>query len=189
MTAAPGPTRGRMSRIQQLPTAIKDRIDELLRAGVTQRDILRRLAPTLTEAGERPLSAAGLNRYATKIERAGRRIREAREVSAALVAKFGDEPASQVSQYIIEMLRTMVYQHVALATATDEGAGEGALDADAINRLALAVQRLEGAAETSAKRERELRREAAEAAGKAARQAGVSEDTETAIRAAIEGSA
>ncbi len=179
-------TRGRMGRIQQLPDAIRERLDELLRAGVSQRDILRRLEPLLAAAGERPLSAAGLNRYATRVERAGRRIREAREVADAWTAKFGESPAGEVGQHVVELLRVLAFES-ALAHGADSN--DGPVDAEQLNALALAVQRLERTAEIGARRLRAIRREAADAAGREARRQGLSADAAGAIRAAVEGAA
>ncbi len=79
MTGRSRPTRGPPSRIQQLPLEIKAKLDELLRAGVTQTQILTQLAPLLEACGERPLSYSSLNRYATRMESVGRRIREMRD--------------------------------------------------------------------------------------------------------------
>ncbi len=179
----PDGTRGRMGRVQRLPQPIKDRLDELLRAGVPQRDILRRLEPLLAAAGERPLSAAGLNRYATRVERAGRRIREAREVADAWTAKFGAQPAGEVGQHVVELLRVLAFE-----AALHHGDGDGGpVDAEQLNALALAVQRLERTAEIGARRLRAIRREAADAAGREARRQGLSADAAAAIRAAVEG--
>lgn len=163
-----------MSRIQQLPPAIKDRLDELLRSGVSQRAILDRLAPLCKAAGEPPVSRSALNRYAGRMERVGRRIREVREVTAAWTAKFGQAPTGDVSAHLIEILRTLAFD-LSLGASED-----GAATPEMLGELALAVQRLERAAGLGAARERALRRELAEqaaaeaekAAGAAAEKAG-----------------
>ena len=108
MTDRSRPTRGRPSRIQQLPPEIKARVDELLRSGVTQQQILDELAPLLEAIGQKPLSAGGLNRYATRMEAAGQRIREVRAATDAWTARIG-ERSSNVGAYTIEMLRTLVH--------------------------------------------------------------------------------
>ena len=173
MADAPPPGRGRMSRIQQLPAALKGRLDELLRSGVSQRAILDQLAPLFKAAGERPVSRSALNRYASRMEAVGRRIREAREAADAWVAKFSETPAGDVGAYTIEALRT-------LACDLTLQANEGAVDVEQLQGLALAIQRIERAANLNAARERALRRELAElaaaeagkAAGAAAAEAG-----------------
>ena len=174
--------RGKGGRIDGLPEELRSRIDRLLSAGVSQVEILRRLEPLLADIGEPPISAAGLSRYSKRINRVVRRYRESREIAGVLTAAMGDRPAGEVSQHIIEILRTVAFD--AALRAED---GKLSLEIEDINQLALAVQRLERASEISARRARDIRRGAADAAGKAAQQAGVSQDVEAAIRAAIEG--
>ena len=178
-------TRGRMGRIQQLPKEIKSVLDKLLRSGVSQRDILGHLNPLLAKQNIPPLSSAGLNRYASRMERAGERIREAREVAAVWTAKFGEAPTGEVGQHIVEMLRTMAFE--ATLRAKDESEDpKAAMDASAISAMALAVQRLERAAEISAERERKLQaayaQQAADKAEDVCKQKGVTPEVINAIR-------
>ena len=177
-------TRGRMGRIQQLPPEIKAYLDRRLREGAAQAAVIDETRTMLAELGEPPLSRSGVNRYATRMEKIGRRIREAREVSEAWIAKFGEEPAGDVGAMIVEMLRTLAFEAAHSAAESD-----GPVDTDMINDMALAVRRLEQAAETGAKREREIRTEAAEAAGTEARRLGISPDFEAAIRRVAQGGA
>lgn len=165
MADAPRPTRGRMSRIQQLPPELKDRIDELLRSGVSQKEILERIQPLFSAAGERPLSQSGLNRYATRMEAVGHRIREVREVAAVWTAKLGDTPTSNVGAYTLEMLRTLVHDLTLRAAEDDE------LDVEQLREIALTLQRVERASKLNADRERALRRELAELAAAEAEKA------------------
>ena len=173
-----------MGRIDQLPEDIRDLLHRLLREGVPQSEILRRLEPPLAAAGERPLSKAGLNRYATRMERMGARIREAREVASVWTAKFGDEPTGEVGQQVVEMLRIMAFD-LTLRADQDAGGGEPALDADTINALALAVQRLERADAISKRRESEMRSAWAREAEGAAKRVGISGDMAQALREAL----
>lgn len=165
MADAPPAGRGRMSRIRQLPAEIRERLDELLRSGVSQRAILDRLAPLLEAVGEPPVSRSALSRYAARMEAVGRRIREAREVAAAWTAKLGDAPTGNVGAWTLEMLRTLVYDLTLRA-------GEGELDIEQLREIALTLQRIERASHLNTARERALRRElaerAADEAGKAA---------------------
>lgn len=185
-------TRGQMSRIEQLPPEIKDRIDELLRTGVPQKEILRRLDDPLREIGERPLSAAGLNRYATQMEEIGAELRETRMIAEAWRSKFGERPVSELGQLTVEVLSTLAFK-ASLQARKESDDPEAGIDPELIGDLALAQYRLERAAEIGRKRERTLleafKKEAADAAGTAARDAGLSPDTAALIRAAIEGAA
>ena len=161
------PTRGRMSRIQQLPAPIKDRLDHLLRSGVPQTKILAAIEPLLEDAGEPPLSQSGLNRYATRMEAVGRRLREAREAADAWTAKFGEAPTGELGQYVIEILRGLSLDLSLDAQETDDPSAR----MEHLGQLALAVQRLERAAGMSATRERALRTELAERASAEAEEA------------------
>ena len=183
------PRRGRMSRIQRLPDPIRDRLHALLRGGVAQADILARLAPLLAEAGEQPISRSGLSRYATRLEAAGRRLREMREISDAWVARWGEQPSGDIGRHVIEILRGIAMDLAARASDADP-------DDDAVGRLgelALAVQRLERAAGISDQRARairaEARAEAAQTAEQTAAAQGLSAEGAAAIRAAIEAGA
>lgn len=185
------PTRGKMSRIQQLPPAIKSKLDELLLNNVSQAEIIRRLETPLEQIGEKPLSAATLNRYATKMERVGVKMRQAREVAEVWTTKFGNSD-SKLSQHIIEVLRTLIFELTLKVAEPQDGDGaDGAdappLSADAIARLSLAVQRIERAAKEGAQRERDLRQELAGVVDAEAKRQGLSADTAGAIRAALLG--
>ena len=169
------PTRGRMSRIQQLPQPIKDRLDELLRAGVPQTEILRVTAPLLDAAGAQPLSQSGLNRYATRMEAVGRRIREARAAAAAWTAKFGEAPTGELGQHVIEILRGLSLDLSLDAQDNDDPSAR----LENLAQLALAVQRLERAAGMSAARERALRSELAERAAAEAEEAARRQSAQT----------
>lgn len=176
------PTRGRMSRIQQLPKEIKDVLDRLLENNVPQAEILRQAEPLLADAGLAPLSRSGLNRYATKREVVGQRIREAREVADAWTAKFGEAPDGEISQRMIEMLRSLAFDMT--MRIKDFSVEDVATNAAAINDLAMTVQRIERTAEMTDKRK--LRAEMAQEAETAAKKAGISDDTAAAIRAALD---
>ena len=183
-------TRGRMSRIEQLPPALKDRLDELLRNGVPQAEILRRLEDPLREIGERPLSAAGLNRYATQMEEIGAELRETRAIAEAWRSKFGDRPTSELGQLTVEVLSTLAFK-ASLRARQDSEDPEAGIDPELLGDLALAQFRLERAAEIGTRRERTLReafaKQAAEAVETEARAQGVGPEGIAALRAAIEG--
>jgi len=132
-------------------------------------------------------SAAGLNRYASKMEYLGQRIRESREVAEVWTAKFGDKPTGELSQHIINMLRTLAFEFTLTADGITDEDGKPIIHPGSINELALAVQRLERAAEISTKREKELRRAFAAEAEQAVKKAGANETTVAMIRAALTG--
>ena len=173
-----------MSRIQQLPPKIKDVLDRLLRRNVSQSEILRQLEPLLSEAGEAPLSKSSLSRYAVRMEAVGARMREARAVAEAWTAGATEiDSESRLGRHIIEMLRTLAFDHV---INLEPGDKDNPLSAQAINELALAVQRLENAADMTVRREREIRREVAAQAETEAKKRGISGDTAAALRKALQ---
>lgn len=167
------PTRGRQGRIQQLPAELKDRLDALLRDGVSQKQILAHLDPLFQEHGEQPISRSALNRYATRMETVGRRIREAREISAVWTAKLGETPTSNVGAHTLEMLRTLVYD-LTLKVHEDED-----LDVEQLQNIALTLQRIERASKLNTDRERAIRKEVAELAAAEAEKAAKAESEKT----------
>lgn len=166
-----GETRGRPGRIQALPPEIKAYVDRRLREGATQAAVVEETRDMLAGLDQPPLSRSGLNRYATRMEQVGRRIREARAAADAWTARFGEAPSGAVGQHIVEMLRTMAWDW-----SLEAGEADGPVDPETLNQMALAVRRLEQAAAVGEERERRMRREiaeeAAQAAGEEARQAG-----------------
>lgn len=181
------PTRGRRSNVHLLPDSVKAELDKLLRDGrMTQQDILAQVNELAEAAGAKGLSRSGLNRYSTKMEQMGSRIREAREVSDAWVAKLGTEPSGDVSQLLIEMVRTLAFDSVLQHAESGEP-----LEPKLIKELSIGIEKLEKAAETSQKREIELRKQfaeqAADAAETAAKAAGMTKAGAEAIKREILG--
>lgn len=171
-------TRGRASTIQTLPEDIKARLDEMLRdSGTTQEDIREEVNLLLEEAGvEKRVSRSALNRYSTRMETIGAKIRESREVADAWIARLGSKPSGEVGQVLIEMIRAMAFE-----TSMHAAEGEEPVSPKFIKELALGIQRLESAAEKATKREAEIRKafakEAAETAAKVAASSGMSKAT------------
>ena len=175
-------TRGRPSRIEQLPPDVKAALDALLRSGLTQREILRRLNPDVQASGEEPISKSGLNRYtnnlAAELSEAGQEIRQTRAVADALVAKFGQEPTGEVGQLTVEILRTLAVRAVIRARQMDMEEDVDLKDVvGLINHLSLAIDRLERAADTATKREQRLREALAKKVEVVAEQRGLGADT------------
>ncbi|PHS66355.1 MAG: hypothetical protein COB09_02525 [Thalassobium sp.] len=170
-------TRGRGSKVEQLPDEVKTFLDSLLRdRQFTQQEILDEVNKQIDALGlseDEKLSRSGLNRYASKMEAIGKRMRETNAIADAWVNRLGDKPTGQVGNLLIQMTRSMAFD-IALAAQEneDEPASLGML-----KELALTIQRLEKASMDSLKREKEIRKAfAEEAAAKAetvAKQAGL----------------
>ena len=173
------PTRGRRSKVDLLPANIRKRLDSGLRDGsIQQIDLLNEINALIKAAGlpeEQLLSRAGINRYATKMEAVGKSLREMREITQVWTAELGDKPTGEVTKLILEMARSQLFKALLNESETGEGA-----DVGMIKDAMLAVQRLESAAMASHKREKEIRQafaaEAANAAEKVAKSAGLTRE-------------
>lgn len=175
-------TRGRRSKIDLLPEAIRQELDSKLRDGrLTQQDVLDYINDLIDQSQlpsedkeELKLSRSGLNRYASHLETIGKDLREIREVSNALVAQLGDKPTGDVSRMILEIGRTQLFKAMMTNSSKEE------MDIGMIKDAMLAAQRLEAAAMHSHKREKEIRQlfaaEVAAATEKVAKSAGLTAD-------------
>ncbi|UIA93072.1 DUF3486 family protein [Erwinia tracheiphila] len=183
-------TRGRPSKIDLLPSVIRDQLHGLLRdKRHTQEDIRAAVNELIDGHGlgdDMKLSRTGLNRYASRMEEIGSKIRQSREVAEVWCAKLGDAPTSDVGKLLQEVVRTLAFE---TGMAMSEN-GEP-VEPKAISQLALAIQRVEQAAMTSLKREKEIRAafaaEAADKAEKSFKQAGLTADAAADIRRQILG--
>ncbi len=182
------PTRGRRSKVDLLPESIRKHLDKGLRDGsITQLELLDEINQLINATGlpdDLQLSRTGLNRYATKMEAVGRSLREMREITQVWTAELGDKPTGEVTKLILEMARSQLFK--ALLNEDDEAA-----DVGMIKDAMLAVQRLESAAMASHKREKEIRtafaNEAANAAEKVAKSAGLTKDAVSLLKREILG--
>lgn len=186
--------RGKPSKIDLLPSAIKSKLDELLRNNkMQQKDILQAVNTLIDEAGlgkELKLSASGVNRYSTQMETIGHDIRQAREMAEIWVAKLGTEPTGDVSKLLMEMLRTQSFRLLVKANENPDDV----LDPKTIGELALGIQRIEKASILNMEREKEIRQAFAEEAANAVTeelrgQDGMSQELENRITEILMGKA
>jgi len=156
--------RGKRSKIDLLPQPIKAKLDELLRDNShSQKDILEVVNLLIDDAGlsnEQKLSPAGVNRYATQMETIGHDIRQARDMAEIWVAKLGTKPTGDVSQLLMEMLRTQSFRLLVKANENPDDV----LDPKTIGELALGIQRIEKAAMLNMQKEKEIKKAFADAA-------------------------
>ncbi|ENM5911768.1 DUF3486 family protein [Vibrio mimicus] len=185
----------RKSKVELLPEEIRNTLNVFIRSGnMTQKDILEAVNQMIDDAGlgdDAKLSRTGFNRYAKRMEEMGQRLRQSREVAEVWVSKLGEAPASDVGKLLQEFVRTMAFETSMKMMEAAEGEEGEVISPKALGQLALVVQRIETAAMTSMKREKEIRAafaaEAAEAAEKIVKQAGISADTATDIKNQILG--
>jgi len=132
------------------------------------------------------ITKSSLNRYSTNMETVGGRIRDAREIAEVWTAKLGDKPTGDVSNLLIEMLRSIAFETTIRMTEGDDPVSPGL-----IKELALGIQRLENAAMLTTKREKEIRHAFAEQAAstveKTAKAVGMSKAMAAEIRKEILG--
>ncbi|MEM8161575.1 DUF3486 family protein [Morganella morganii] len=183
-------TRGRPSKIDLLPEAIRDQLHTLLRdKRHTQEDIRAAVNELIDENGlpdDLKISRTGLNRYASRMEMVGAKIREGREIADLWISRLGDAPTSDVGKLLQEFVKSLAFE-----TTMSLSENETVVEPKALAQLALVAARIEQAAMMSTKREKEIRAafaaEAAEQAEKLVKQAGLSDDAVADIKSKILG--
>lgn len=149
------------SKVQLLPEPIKTELNTLIRSGaMSQKDILEQINQLIEAAGlpdEDKLSRSGLNRYTVRMEQNGARIRQAREVAEVWTSKLGQAPASDLGKMLQEFVRTMAFETSMKMMDASDGEEGKMIDPKSLGQLALVIQRVEQAAMTSHKVEKEIR--------------------------------
>ncbi|MGS4301842.1 DUF3486 family protein [Serratia marcescens] len=190
MTTEQRPTRGRPSKVDLLPESIRDALHQMLRDKRHTQEEIREAINALIDQHELPddmqLSRTGLNRYASRMEAVGSKIRASREMAEIWAAKLGSAPTFDVGKLLMEFVKTLAFEtSMALAET------EKTVEPKALGQLALVAQRIEAAQMVSHKREKEIRQafaeEAAATAEKIVSQAGLSADKAADIKRQILG--
>lgn len=163
-------TRGRASKVDLLPPNIKTQLAMMLRdKQFSQAEILQEINDLIRDCGlpeEMQLSKTGLNRYASRMEKVGAKIRQAREVAEIWTKQFGEMPQSDIGKTVIELVKHLAFE------MSSRFAEDGMAEPKELAMLATTVQRLEAAATLSYDRERKIRKEVIEQAAKAVEEAG-----------------
>ncbi len=150
------PTRGRLSKVDLLPDSIREQLHQMLREKRhTQEEIREAINALIGEHNlpeEMQLSRTGLNRYASRMEKVGAKIRASREMAEVWAAKLGSAPTSDVGKLLMEFVKTLAFE-TSMSMAEDDKP----VAPKALGQLALVAQRLEAAAMTSHKREKAIR--------------------------------
>lgn len=187
MGKKPGHHRGRLSNIDKLPEDIRVRINALLRERrIDQVDILEETNAELMARGLSPISKSSLGRYAVAVEKKIAQMREAREAANAMVGGLDEIKGTDLGRAVTEMIKTLAFTKI-----MKDGEDGQDLDVDTLNKLALLSQRIERASKMSLDREKDLKRQALEAAANAVDQTvsegGLSDDAADMIRRQILG--
>lgn len=146
--------RPRPSNIDKMPPEAREALNAWLRdPGVSQEEITTRTNALLAEIGvDFRISKTSVNRYSQRMEKIGAKLRQSREVAEMWIANLGSQPQGQLGKLINEMIRTMCFETgAALAESGDP------VPPKVLKELALAVQRLESAANMNEERERKIR--------------------------------
>jgi hypothetical protein len=184
------PTRGRASKIDLLPESIRDALHQMLRDKRHTQEQIREAINELIDHHDLPddmqLSRTGLNRYASRMESVGAKIRASREMAEIWAAKLGSAPTSDVGKLLMEFVKTLAFEtSMALAET------EKTVEPKALGQLALVAQRIESAQMVSHKREKEIRQafaeEVASTTEKIVSQAGLSAEKAADIKRQILG--
>ncbi|HBC3418523.1 TPA: DUF3486 family protein [Vibrio parahaemolyticus] len=184
----------RKSKIELLPEDIRAQLNVLIRSGdMTQKDIRDAVNQMIEEAGlpdDAKLSRTGFNRYAKRMEDMGQRLRQSREVAEVWITKLGEAPTSDVGKLLQEFVRTMAFE-TSMRLMEDADEKKEVIPPKALNQLALVVQRIEQAAMTSHKVEKEIRKafaeEAADKTEQVAKKAGLTSETVKMLKAELLG--
>lgn len=183
------PTRGRASKVDLLPPNIKTQLAMMLRdKQYSQAEILAEINDLIRDCGldERYcLSKTGLNRYASRMEKAGAKIRQAREIAEVWTKQFGEMPQTDIGKALMEMVKQIAFD-TSLSLSEQQ-----AVEPKDLALLSSAIQRLESAESLSYERERKIRKEVLEQAARAVeetgKQAGLSLDDVAKMMKAVYG--
>lgn len=184
------PTRGRPSKIDLLPEPIRDALHQMLRDKRYTQEQIREAVNELIDDHALPeemrVSRTGLNRYASRMESIGSRIRQSREMADIWVTKFGETPTTDIGKLLMEFVKTLAFE-----TSMKLAEGEEHVEPKALGQLALVAQRIEQAQMVSHKREKEIRQAFAEEVAaqteKITKEAGLSAEIAADIRRQILG--
>lgn len=163
-------TKNRISKVDQLPDDIKTQLNILLREGkMPQTEIREQINQLIDEFGlpeDQKLSRNGLSRYSQSFHKGMERYQQAQQLTKQWVQQFGEMPQTDISRSLVEIGKSQIFEIQMKALEEDKP-----LDADTLNKLALAIKRLQEAQTGSVKLEKEIRKQAMEDAANVAESA------------------
>ncbi len=168
-------TFGRSS-VDRLPAKLREAVDAAIADGATIDEITARI-----RAEGETCSRSAVGRYAKNMRDLIRQQQETDRTIKAWVDALGERPEGQAGLILIETLRTM-----ALATMARLSAREEPVSTEELARLALTLKRIEGTDKLRKDREQAAKK-AAQGAGQAKGQGGLSPEAVAIIRAEVEG--
>ncbi|WP_311515278.1 DUF3486 family protein [Oligella urethralis] len=164
-------TRGRTSKVDLLPDDIRAQLSLMLRdKSHTQEEVREFINGLIRDAGlddEYQLSRSGINRYASRMEEVGAKIRASREVAKIWTQQLGEAPESDIGKLLLEFVKTMAFETSMSMSETGEPVSPKVL-----GQLAYVVGEIERAHSVNYKREQAIREDVIKAAAKAVEKAG-----------------
>lgn len=158
----------RQSSVEKMPQEILDKLQTLLRdPRISQLEATAKINTVLESLGHEVVSKSAVNRYAQKMERVGQKLRESREVAKMYIDRFGEDQSGEVGKLVNEMIRTMVFDITLKMQGETIDPDMAPELAKMIKNLSLSMQQLENAASINTKREREIKKQAAQEAAQA----------------------
>ncbi|WEK38669.1 MAG: DUF3486 family protein [Candidatus Brevundimonas colombiensis] len=175
------------SSIDKLPPEIRELIGRLRENGATIDQIKAKL-----DELDADVSRSALGRHIKGLAEVGERLRHSREVAAALVSRFGEEPDNRVARLNIELMHGLVMQAITATTEGEDGEpGAVTFTPEDTMFLARSLQSLATAQKTDTDRLLKVRVEVAKEAAKAVetvgKAKGLTKETMDAIKHAVLG--
>ena len=164
------------SSIERLPAKLREAVDAAIADGATIDEITARI-----RAEGETCSRSAVGRYAKNMRDMIRQQQETDRTIKAWVDALGERPEGRTALFLIETLRAMVLSTMARLSAREEP-----VSTEELARLALILKRIEGTDKLRKDRERAAKK-AAQGAGQAKGQGGLSPEAVAIIRAEVEG--
>ena len=164
---------GGLPWIERLPENVRRELHGWLRdPGISQKEARERTNALLEELGSpQRVSRSSLSRYDLQMRFAGENLSQSREVAEAWIAKIGSAPDGKLGHLVIEMLRSVAFDLTLRLQQGDLDDESLAGLVQTATSISLMAQRLEQSSDLIDRRERRIKREAAEElAAKAARE-------------------
>ena len=154
------------SRIDRLPSDVRDALHGWLRdPAITQTEATERTNALLDDLGlaER-VSRQAVNRYDQRLRAACERVLQSRQVFEVWADKFGSAPDVPADHLVIEILRALAFDLASRLQylEIDDQALPGVVQT--VYKITLIVESLERSSEIAARRDRDIKRQAAEEA-------------------------
>ncbi len=96
---------GRKSKIDRLPTNLKELIGKLRSQGKTIDEILCKLSEL-----DADISRSGLGRYLQRADKISERLRQTRAMAEHIIKKTEDEPQSKLARLNFEMMHDLIFR-------------------------------------------------------------------------------